>query len=192
MTLARAALRTGMTEKTARKYRTMNRLPSESKKPHNWKTRTDPFESVWPEIQEQLETTPGLQAKTIFESLQRQQPGKFQDGQLRTLQRKIKQWRATDGPAKEVFFDQIHHPGDLCASDFTRMGSLGITINGLAFDHMLYHFVLTYSNWESVTLCYSESFQSLSNGFQNAISELGIESMGNQWGHPHTCCCLTG
>ena len=174
MTLAEASLRTGMTEKTARKYRNMNRLPSEARKPHHWRTRTDPFESVWPEIQQQLETAPGLQAKAIFQSLQRQQPGKFQDGQLRTLQRRIKQWRATDGPAKEVFFDQVHHPGDLSASDFTRMGSLGITINGQALDHMLYHFVLTYSNWESVTLCFSESFESLSTGFQNAISELGM------------------
>ena len=53
------------------------------------------------------------------------------------------------------------------------MGSLGITIAGQPFEHLLYHFVLTYSNWESVTLCYSESFESLSNGFQNAIAQLG-------------------
>jgi hypothetical protein len=173
MTLAKAAVRSGMSEKTARKYRTMNQLPSEAKRPHDWRTRTDPFEAVWDDVQQQLKESPGLQAKTIFQSLQRQHPGRFQDGQLRTLQRKIKQWRATDGPAKEIYFEQIHHPGDLCASDYTRMGSLGVTIGGQPFEHLLYHFVLTYSNWESVTLCYSESFESLSNGFQNAISQLG-------------------
>ena len=173
MTLAQAAVRSGMSEKTARKYRTMNQLPSEAKLPHDWRTRTDPFESVWDDVQQQLQQSPGLQAKTIFQSLQRQYPGQFQDGQLRTLQRHIKQWRATDGPAKEIYFEQVHHPGDLCASDYTRMGSLGVTIGGQPFEHLLYHFVLTYSNWESVTLCYSESFESLSNGFQNAISQLG-------------------
>ena len=173
MTLAKASVRSGMSEKTARKYRTMNQLPSETQRPHDWRTRTDPFESVWDDIEQQLQQSPGLQAKTIFQSLQRQHPGQFQDGQLRTLQRRLKQWRATDGPAKEIYFEQVHHPGDLCASDYTRMGSLGVTIAGQPFEHLLYHFVLTYSNWESVTLCYSESFESLSNGFQNAVSQLG-------------------
>ena len=172
MTLANAALRSGMSEKTARKYRNMNQLPSEAQQPHHWRTRIDPFESVWDEIQQQLQQSPGLQAKTIFQALQRQHPSQFQDGKLRTLQRRIKQWRATDGPGKEIYFEQVHHPGDLCASDYTRMGSLGVTIAGQPFEHLLYHFVLTYSNSESVTLCYSESFESLSNGFQNAFAQL--------------------
>jgi len=174
MTLVTAAVRAGMTEKTARKYRNMTKPPSESKTEHDWRTRVDPFENVWEDVKKQLEQTPSLQAKTIFQWLQREHPGQFQQGQLRTLQRRIKRWRATDGPAREVYFDQVHHPGDLCASDFTRMGSLGITIAGKRFDHMFYHFVLTYSNWESVSLCYSESFQSLSQGFQDAITRLGF------------------
>jgi hypothetical protein len=152
----------------------MPQLPSEARTEHTWRTRTDPFESVWPEVQQRLTEAPDLQAKTIFQWLQREHPGKFQQGQLRTLQRRIKQWRATDGPPKEVYFDQVHHPGDLCASDFTHMGSLGVTIAGQSFDHLLYHFVLTYSNWESVSLCYSESFESLSQGFQHAIWRLGF------------------
>jgi hypothetical protein len=84
----------------------------------------------------------------------------------------VKAWRATRGPAKEVFFSQVHHPGRLCASDFTHMTSLGVTIQGQPFEHMVYHFVLTYSNWESVTICFSESFESLSEGLQNALWEL--------------------
>lgn len=172
-TLRTAALQSGMSEKTARRYRALGKLPSETRVEHDWRTRQDPFETVWPEVEEQLRLNPGLQAKTLFEWLQREHPGDFQDGQLRTLQRRIKQWRATEGPAKEVFFSQVHHPGDLCASDFTHMSSLGVTIAGQPFDHLVYHFVLTYSNWESVSVCYSESFESLSDGLQRALWRLG-------------------
>jgi hypothetical protein len=174
LSLAASAARAGMSEKTGRKYRNMTELPSQTKVEHTWRTRLDPFDQVWPEVEQQLKQSPGLQPKTIFQWLQRQHPGRFQQGQLRTLQRRIKRWRATAGPAKEVYFDQVHHPGDLCASDFTHMSSLGITSAGQSFDHLLYHFVLTYSNWESVSLCYSESFESLSQGFQEAISSLGF------------------
>ena len=100
-------------------------------------------------------------------------PGKFDNSQLRSFQRGVKRWRATAGPAKEVFFSQVHHPGRLCASDFSHMNSLAVTIGGLPFDHLIYHFVLTYSNWESITICFSESFESLSEGIQNAVWELG-------------------
>ncbi len=95
------------------------------------------------------------------------------DGQLRTLQRRVKVWQATEGPVKEVFFAQRHHPGRLSASDFTHMNELGITIQGQSFPHLIYHLVLTYSKWESATVCFSESFESLCEGFQNAVWELG-------------------
>jgi len=124
-------------------------------------------------VQSLLEVNPGLEAKTIFEYLQRRYAGRFADGQLRTLQRRVKVWRATEGPVKEVFFAQRHHPGRLSASDFTHMSELGITIQGQCFPHLLYHLVLTYSNWESATVCFSESFESLCEGFQNAVWELG-------------------
>ena len=141
-----AALRAGMDAKTARKYRHAQRLPSESFTPRTWRTRADPFQEVWPEIRDRLALTPGLQAKTLFEDLQRRFPGRFPDSQLRTLQRRIKAWRATEGPPKEVFFDQIHSPGELGASDFTCMNDLQVTLAGQPFDHLVYHFVLTYSN----------------------------------------------
>jgi hypothetical protein len=168
-----AALKAGMDAKTARKYRHAERLPSESFTPRSWRTREDPFEDVWPELRDQLERAPGLQAKTLFEDLQQRFPGRFPDSQLRTLQRKIKAWRATEGPPKEVFFDQIHVPGELGASDFTSMNDLHVTLAGEPFDHLVYHFVLTYSNWETGTVCFSESFESLSHGLQNALWELG-------------------
>jgi hypothetical protein len=168
-----AAAKAGMDRKTARGYVGDPRLPSERKEDRNWRTRTDPFDDEWEKIREQVATNPGLEAKTIFEALQRQHPGKFADGQLRTLQRRLKHWRATAGPEQEVFFAQQHVAGRLGQSDFTRMGELNITIGGQSFPHLLYHFVLTYSNWEDVSLCYSESFESLSDGLQNALWELG-------------------
>ena len=101
-----AAAKAGMDEKTARKYRDLGKLPSELDIPHTWRTRADPFEDSWDEIKSMLEINPGLEAKTIFEDLQRRCPGRFADGQLRTLQRHIKIWRALEGPPKEVVLDE--------------------------------------------------------------------------------------
>ena len=168
-----AAAKAGMDPKTARDYLRDSRLPSERKEDRTWRTRPDAFTQVWDEVREQIGTNSGLEAKTLFEALQRKYPGRFADGQIRTLQRRLKQWRATEGPEKEVFFAQQHVAGRLGQSDFTRMNELGITIGAQSFPHMLYHFVLTFSNWEHTSLCYSESFESLSDGLQNALWELG-------------------
>ena len=172
-TLSLAAAKAGMDEKTARKYRRMRKLPSEVKVAHTWRTRKDPFEEVWEGIRDKLKVNAGLEAKTLFEDLQRRDPGRYADGQLRTLQRRVKVWRALEGPHKEVFFPQVHKPGELCQSDFTAMDDLGVTIMAHPFPHRLYHFVLTCSNWETGTICFSESFESLSEGLQNALWELG-------------------
>jgi len=168
-----AALKTGMDEKTARKYQRGGRMPSELSERHWWRTRPDPFTDVWEAVAGQLKENPGLQAKTLFAWLQGEHPGKFQDGQLRTFQRGVRRWRATQGPDKEVYFSQVHEPGRLCASDFTHMTNLEVTIAGQRLAHMVYHYVLTYSNWEWASVCYSESFESLSEGLQRAVWELG-------------------
>ena len=173
MKLDRAAAVAGMSLPTARKYRRNGRMPSEMKEPRTWRTRENPFEDVWPQIEAILQQEPRLKAKTIFEELQAKHPGRFQDGQLRTLQRQIRQWRASDGPDREAYFPQVHYPGDIGASDFTEMSSLDITIAGQSFPHLLYHFVLTYSNWETASICFSESFESLAEGFQLAVWKLG-------------------
>jgi hypothetical protein len=179
-TLTGAAAKAGMDEKTARKYRRLGRLPSEVKPEHTWRTRKDPFCEVWEEVRAKLEINPGLEAKTLFEDLQRRYPGGFSDGQLRTLQRRIKTWRALEGPRKEVYFPQVYRPGELCQSDFTYMKALRVTIQGQPFDHLIYHFVLPYSNWEAGTVCFSESFESLSEGLQNALWQLGGVSRAHQ------------
>lgn len=174
--LATAALKAGMDEKTARKYREAGQLPSEirdERGPRHWRTHPDAFAEVWDEVRTLLEVNPGLQAKTLFQELQRRYPGQFQDGQLRAFQRKVKVWRALEGSPKEVFFPQEHHPGQLAASDFCHLTGLAVTLQGRPFPHLLYHFVLTYSNWETGSLCFSESFESLAAGLQQALWELG-------------------
>jgi transposase len=172
--LKTAAAKAGMSEKTARKYRKSGKLPSQCKVVHDWRTRPDPLDpDDWRWAEEVLENNDGIEAKTLFEVLQREQPGKYQDGQLRTFQRRVKLWRALKGPGNEVFFPQVYTPGEWCESDFTRMKPLGVTLNGIPFDHMLYHFVLCYSNWETGTICFSESYESLSAGLQNALWKLG-------------------
>jgi len=195
-TLATAAAKAGMTEKTARKYRDLGKLPSQCGVLHDWKTREDAFEEDWAWAEELLKNNPGLEAKTLFEALQREQPGRYQDGQLRTFQRRVKRWRALAGPGKEIFFAQVYAPGEWCESDFTHMGSLGVTIGGAPFRHLLYHFVLCWSNWETGTVCFSESYESLSLGLQNALWKLGgvtkrhrtdnLTSAVNRIGNPET------
>jgi len=173
MPLSTAAAKAGMSEPTARKYRKVGRMPRELKKTHDWRTRPDPFTEVWLEIEGFLERDAGLQAKTVFEELQRRYPDRFPWGQLRTLQRRFRDWHALRGPEREIFFPQIHSPGEQGQSDFTSMNALSVTIVGTPLKHMIYHFVLPYSNWEYASICYSESFESLSDGLQGALWTLG-------------------
>jgi len=177
--LVTLAAKAGMTEKTARKYVHSGMLPSQMKQPRDWRTREDSFETVWPEVEAQLKEAPGLEALTLFEDLQRRYPGRFQDGQLRTLQRRVRAWRGLYGPDAEVFFPQVHQPGQQALSDFTSMNALEITLDGLRFPHLLYHFVLSYSNWEYLEVCFSESFEALSSGIQNALWTLGMVPVGH-------------
>jgi len=171
--LYQAADAAGMSTKTARKYLQSGVLPGQCHPLHDWATHEDAFAEDWPWAKDFLKTNPNLEAKSLFEALQRQYPGKYQNSQLRTFQRRVKQWRALYGPEQEVFFPQVYPPGQWCESDFTRMNKLGITICGVPFPHMLYHFVLCLSNWETVSICFSESYESLSTGLQNALWKLG-------------------
>lgn len=169
-TAARMAL---MDKKTARSYRDDERLPSQRKEPRRYRTRTDPFVDVWADVEKTLRAEPRLMAITLFADLQQQHPGKFDDSTRRTFERRVANWRAIHGPEKSVFFPQDHHPGRFAASDFTVCNSLGVKIAGAVFNHTFFHCVLTYSNVESVSLCFSESFEALSEGIQNAFWEFG-------------------
>ena len=168
-----AALRAGMDRKTARKYVQSGQLPSERVQPRTWRTRPDPFDADWPWIEERLTGAPELEAKTLFEALRQHRPGVYDEGQLRTLQRRVKRWRAQHGPEKEVFFAQAHRPGEAAQTDFTHGTELGITILGVAFAHLLCNVVLPFSNWQWVTVCLSESMAALKRGVQSAVFRLG-------------------
>jgi len=168
-----AAAKAGMDEKTARKWRRLGQLPSAAREPRQYRTRLDPFAKVWREVEELLERDASVEAKTIFDYLCRQDPEQFQERQLRTLQRRVKRWRAQKGAPREVYFPQEHVPGRQAQSDFTYMNELLVTIAGQPFNHLLYHLTLTYSNWEWGQVCFSESYESLASGVQNALWELG-------------------
>ncbi|HEX5661064.1 MAG TPA: hypothetical protein VFX59_27925 [Polyangiales bacterium] len=127
-------------------------------------------EADWAWAEAQLSENPGLEAKTLFEQLQERRPeDAYCEGVLRTLQRRVKQWRATKGPEREVFFSQQHRPGEAGQTDFTHAKELGVTILDVPLVHMLCHFVLPYSNWESATVCFSESLLPLRRGVQAAL-----------------------
>jgi len=178
-----AGLKAGMGRKTAAKYIREGKLPSDLVQVRTWRTRRDPFEGVWPEIAARLKDAPELEAKIVFEDLQERYPDLFPSGQLRTLQRRMKQWRAQCGPAKTVFFPQQHRPGEAAQTDFTWATELGITIGGEVFPHMLCHFVLPYSNWQWATTCQSESLLALRHGVQEAVFRLGRVPKFHQTDH---------
>lgn len=171
--IEKAGLKAGMSRNTAAKYLAGRKLPSDLKQPRHWRTRTNPFEDDWPRVVELLEELPELETKTIFEVLVDEHPERYQEGQLRTLQRHVKQWRAVHGPPKEVFFGQEHRPGEAMQTDFTWGNSLEVTIAGERFDHLLCHPVLPYSNWEWVTVCRSERVVAPKRGVQSALVRLG-------------------
>lgn len=169
-----SAARAGMSERTARRIEGESTLPSQQARRY-WRSRTNPFAAVWDcEVVPLLKSSPQLMAITILRKLQEEHPADFPDGTLRTLQRHIRQWRAMEGPGKEVFFAQEHAPGDRALSDFTDMADLNVTIAGVRFEHLLYHFVFAFSRWEYVCVVEGgESFEALSKGLQNALWQAG-------------------
>jgi len=78
---------TGMDDKTARSYRDDKRLPSRRKMKREYRTRADPFATVWAEVQQRLETEPRLQAVTLFSWLQDRDPVQYPDSTRRTFER---------------------------------------------------------------------------------------------------------
>ena len=174
-TLAAAAAAAGMSERTARHWQS-GALPSTARAPRTWRTREDPFADVWQsEVVPRLvaDTEGRLQVLTLFRWLCQWHPGRFQPEQLRTLQRRVREWRAQRGPDREVYFEQVAVPGREAAFDFTDASSLGVTIHGAPFPHLLFEWVLSYSRWTYVGLALSETFETLVTGLQGALWTLG-------------------
>ena len=150
-----SAMKAGISSNTGRKYLRQDNVLEQRQVPHTWRTRADPLEAVWPQALLMLRQAPELEAKALFEHLAQSHLGEIKPGLLRTFQRRVLSWRLAEGPEKEVFFTQDHKPGEVLAVDWTDMGPVGITIQGKALAHKLFHAVLPYSNWEWACLLYT-------------------------------------
>ncbi|MDY0059646.1 MAG: IS21 family transposase [Myxococcota bacterium] len=174
MTQEAAAAAAGMSVRTARKWQ-RGGLPS-VRAVRSWRTRPDPFAEVWAkEVVPILEQDKdgAVQATTLIELLVDKHPGEFQPGQVRTLQRRVQEWRAKHGPGKEVFFEQEHQPGKQASLDFTHADELKVTIGGQPFPHLLFELVLCFSGWLWACIAHGETFEALVAGLQGALWALG-------------------
>jgi len=177
--VAAISRRLKMGEKTVRKYRDSDQLPSQTERPsRTYRTRPDPLVDYWDEIETLLESDHRIKSCTILDWLK--QKYNRVDGKpvitssiRRTLERRVGRWKLEQGIEQEVKFPQTHHPGDVLAFDFVVLNGLEITIDNRPFDHMMFHSVFTYSNWEYVHLCHSESFEALSTGLQDTLYRAG-------------------
>ncbi len=177
--VAEISRRLRMSEKTVRKYRDGDQLPSQIERPgRTYRTRQDPLAKYWDEIEMLLESDWRLKPYAILEWLkQKYNPIEGEpvitDSIRRTLERRIGRWKLERGIEQEVKFPQAHHAGDVLAFDFVVLNGLKITIDNRPLDHMMFHSVFTYSNWEHVHLCHSESFEALSTGLQDTLYRAG-------------------
>jgi hypothetical protein len=169
-----AAAKTGISVRSARRIEQATGLPSQRGE-RGWRTRTDPLAGVWDEeVVPLLESEPGLLGTTLFEELQRRHPERFEPGVVRTLQRRVRAWRAVSGGERETYFAQAHPPGRFALSDFTVADELNVSIAGMAFPHRLYQFALAYSGWRYAEVVLGgESYMALASGLQNALWAIG-------------------
>ena len=168
--------------KTVQKYEQLGQLPSDLKESRNYRTRSDPFEKDWAEVEAKLAGAPELEAKAIFEWLCERNGTPYQEGQLRTLQRRVSNWRALHSNPT-LTLDQIHRPGEVLQSDGTCMNELEVTLQGEPFEHILFHSVLPYSNWEWGRVVQSESLLSIRLGLQSTLLKLGYVPQAHQTDH---------
>ena len=170
-----AAARAGFSERTARRIEADPRLPSH-RRVERGRTVPDPLAEVWETmLLPILERDPAVQAVTLLRHLQMTDPDAFPDDRIRrTLERRVRDWRALHGAPKDVIFRQNSEPGRMALSDFTDASALRVTIGGEPLAHRLYHFALDYSGWEHAGVVLGgESFTALAENFQNALWSLG-------------------
>lgn len=170
-----AAARAGLSERTARRIEADPRFPSQRKAVRG-RTVPDPLDAVWDTVLVPiLERDSAVQAVALLRHLQMTDPERFPDDRVRrTLERRVRQWRALHGPERDVIFRQAPEPGRMALSDFTDASALGVTIAEEPLPHRLYHFVLAYSGWEHAAVVQGgESFAALAENLQNALWMLG-------------------
>lgn len=167
-----AAAKAGVSLRTARKYLKSGGGMNDNKV-RSWRTRRDDFAEVWTDIETLLLRESELQSQTIMQWLIDRDGETFNWSQLRTLQRRVSDWKASHGPDIEVIFRQNLVPGRQSQSDWTHCDELEVTIAGQPFPHRLFHFMLPYSRWETAYISNSESFENLTCGYMRAAAELG-------------------
>lgn len=172
-TIEVAAAKASISRATAYRIEKDPRLPSQKTRSRG-RRRPDPLEHIFDaEVVPLLKASPGIRVVAVYREMLRRHP-ELSEGIRRTLERRIRSWRAIHGEEQEVIFRQVHEPGRLGLSDFTDMGSLGVSIAGQPLDHLLYHFRLAWSGFEhSHVILGGESFVALAEGLQNALWSLG-------------------
>ncbi|MFN2203591.1 MAG: IS21 family transposase, partial [Caldilineaceae bacterium] len=176
---------------TVAKYEQLGELPSERVEPRQYRTRTDVFAEDWATLEAMLEVAPTLEAKALFEWLCEQHPGQYQEGQLRTLQRRVAQWRAQHQEQVAVL-EQVHRPGEVLQTDGVWLTELGVTLQGEPLAHLLIHSVLPYSNWEWGRVAQSESLNALRCGVQSTLQALGAVPQYHQTDNSSAATCRPG
>jgi len=168
-----AAAKAGFSPATGYRIEDDPRLPSQRRAPRG-RRRPDPLAAVWDaEIVPILKSAPGLRAIAVLGEIRRRHP-EIGPGIRRTLERRMRAWRALAGPEQDVIFRQEHAPGRLGLSDFTDTNVLGVRIAGVLLDHRLYHFRLAFSGFAHAHVVLGgESFVALAEGLQNALWALG-------------------
>jgi transposase InsO family protein len=168
-----AAARAAISVASAYRIESDPRLPSQ-KKPPRARRRPDPLERIFEaDVVPMLVAAPTVRPVAIFEELQRRHPD-LHPNVRRTLERRIRSWRAMHGAEREIIFRQVHEPGQMGLSDFTEMGELAVGVAGVPLDHRLYHFRLACSGFEHAhVILGGESYVALAEGLQNALWALG-------------------
>lgn len=167
-----SAAKAGISERSGRSIESGTRG---ARRKHDWRTRRDPFAKVWDnELVPLLESEPMLHPMTLLEYLQNTYPGEYPDSKLRTLERRVKQWKALNGPKREIIFRQEHELGRQGISDFTELKGIVVTIKKVPLKHLLFHFRLSRSGWSHIKVTLGgESFSALAEGVQEALWRLG-------------------
>ena len=170
-----AAAAAGMSVRSARKWE-RGLYPSQRRKPQTWRTREDPFAEVFENEMAPLLVADRMECwkrPRFWPSL----IGVIQAGsalsQLRTLQRRVRQWRAPERSGQGSVLSAGTSAGREAAYDFTNCDELGVTIGGVPFDHLLFELALSFSGWRWPTVALSESFEALALGVQEALWQLG-------------------